>query len=173
MNRTDCNLVITRRIDDLSEALDRIEGNLPAMPARAVGLTRATVRRVTATTGAIANDVGRQVGRLSDTAGEALSTTFGQARSAVERTSTMAANTTKETTGQARAQGARTAKAAERATTALLDDATRAIDPDGDGRPASLDDWSKADLYERAQELDVDGRSSMSKRDLVRAIRAA
>lgn len=32
-------------------------------------------------------------------------------------------------------------------------------------------DWSKAALYDVAKELDIDGRSTMSKRDLVRAIR--
>lgn len=33
-------------------------------------------------------------------------------------------------------------------------------------------DWSKAALYDAATELDIGGRSTMSKRDLVQAIRA-
>jgi len=33
--------------------------------------------------------------------------------------------------------------------------------------------WSEADLYEGAQELVIDGRNSMSKREPVRALRSA
>lgn len=39
------------------------------------------------------------------------------------------------------------------------------------GRSGSYEDWTKADLLERARELDVAGRSSMSKADLVEALR--
>ena len=173
MSTTNTNTDMSQRLDELSRRLDRLEAELPTVPSKAIGLTRATAHRVNSTASDVANDVGRQLGRLSSTAGTALSTTVGQARSAVDRTSSMASRTSKETTGQARAQGKRTARAAERSTTALLDDATRAIEPDGDDKPASLDDWTKADLYERAQDLDIDGRSSMSKRELVRALRAA
>jgi hypothetical protein len=52
--------------------------------------------------------------------------------------------------------------------------------PGGDGtgavrqaaRPRSLDDLSKEELYARAQEADIPGRSEMSKQDLVAALRA-
>ena len=173
MSTTKTNTDMTQRLEEFSRRLDRLEAELPTVPSKAIGLTRATAHRVNSTASDVANDVGRQLGRLSSTAGTALSTTVGQARSAVDRTSSMASRTSKETTGQARAQGKRTARAAERSTTALLDDATRALEPDGDDKPASLDDWTKADLYERAQEFDIDGRSSMSKRELVRALRDA
>lgn len=173
MISTEFNTEVSRRIDELSERLDRLEADLPPLPAKAVGLTRATAHRVNSTASGVANDVGRQLGRLSSTAGSAWSTSVGQARSAVDRTSTTAQRTTKETVGQARAQSKRTAQQARRSTTALLDDATRAVEPDDAGKPASLDDWTKADLYERAQELDIEGRSSMSKRELVRALRSA
>ncbi len=173
MNATRINSDISQRIDELTRRLDRLEAELPTVPAKALGLGRATAHRVNSTASGVANDVGRQLSRLSSTAGTALSTTVGQARSAVDRTSTMANRTSKETVGQARAQSKRTVTAAGRSTTALLDDATRAVEPDSDGKPASLDDWTKADLYERAQELDIDGRSSMGKRQLVRAIHSA
>ena len=32
--------------------------------------------------------------------------------------------------------------------------------------------WTKAELYERAQEVGIDGRSSMSKSDLISALRS-
>lgn len=164
---------IHRRLDELSERLDRLEDELPPIPARALGLGRATAHRVNSTASAIANDVSRQVGRFSSTAQTALSTSAGQTRSAVERTTRTAQNTGAEATGQARTQARRTAEQAQRSSTALLDDATRAVEPADDGRPASLDDWTKAELYERAQELDVEGRSSMSKKQLIRALRNA
>jgi hypothetical protein len=44
----------------------------------------------------------------------------------------------------------------------------------GANRPAGpYENWTKQELYERAQELDVDGRSNMSKNQLVKALRSA
>jgi hypothetical protein len=44
----------------------------------------------------------------------------------------------------------------------------------GTGNPNKpLDDRSKQELYNRAQQLDIEGRSKMSKDELVRAIRKA
>ena len=173
MSTNNLNSEICRRFDGVTHRLDQLEAELPTPPAKAIGLTRAMAHRANAVASGVARDVGRQLGRLSSTAGEATSTTVGQARSAVDRTSSVANRTIKETSGQARAQGERTARAAERSATALLDDAARAVEPDPDGKPASLEHWSKADLYERAQELDIDGRSSMTKNELVRALRVA
>ncbi len=173
MDTTDINSEISRRLDELTRRLDQLEAELPPIPSKALGLTRATAHRVNATASDVANDVGRQLGRLGSTAGTAFSTSVGQSRSAVERTSSTARRTSKEAIGQTRAQTKRTGRAAQTSATALLDDASRAIEPDGDGRPASLDDWTKADLYERAQQLDIDGRSTMSKRELVQAIRTS
>lgn len=39
------------------------------------------------------------------------------------------------------------------------------------GDSPSYDEWNKDDLYERAQELDIPGRSSMTKDELIRALR--
>jgi hypothetical protein len=39
------------------------------------------------------------------------------------------------------------------------------------GSSGSYDDWSKADLYKRAREVGIEGRSSMSKGQLVKALR--
>ncbi len=39
------------------------------------------------------------------------------------------------------------------------------------GHSGSYDDWTVKDLRKRAADLDIEGRSSMSKSDLVRALR--
>ena len=39
------------------------------------------------------------------------------------------------------------------------------------GSSGSYDDWSKQDLQKRAREIGVEGRSSMSKDELVKALR--
>jgi hypothetical protein len=39
------------------------------------------------------------------------------------------------------------------------------------GRSPAYEDWTKGDLVQRARELDVSGRSSMSKGQLIKAIR--
>ncbi len=39
------------------------------------------------------------------------------------------------------------------------------------GASPAYEDWTKDELYERAQELDVDGRSEMSKDELIAALR--
>ena len=39
------------------------------------------------------------------------------------------------------------------------------------GKSGSYDDWTKADLLKRARELEIEGRSSMDKRQLVNALR--
>ena len=64
-----------------------------------------------------------------------------------------------------REQGASKEKAARIANTDRTTAAKR-----GGGSP-SYDDWAKDDLYERAQELDIDGRSSMTKDELIDALR--
>jgi hypothetical protein len=39
------------------------------------------------------------------------------------------------------------------------------------GQSGSYDDWSKQDLIRRAREIGIKGRSTMSKADLVKALR--
>lgn len=39
------------------------------------------------------------------------------------------------------------------------------------GKSDAYEDWTKEELYERAQELEIDGRSAMSKDELIEALR--
>ena len=58
----------------------------------------------------------------------------------------------------------RLAGAGARASPASGDEAERR------DRPAGLDELSKKELYERARDLDISGRSSMDQEELIRAI---
>ena len=40
------------------------------------------------------------------------------------------------------------------------------------GKAPAYEEWTKDALYERAQELDVDGRSDMTKEELISALRS-
>lgn len=40
------------------------------------------------------------------------------------------------------------------------------------GKAPPYEEWTKDDLYERAQEIGIDGRSSMSKDELIEALRS-
>lgn len=64
-----------------------------------------------------------------------------------------------------RREGASKEKAARIANT----DRTTAAKRGGQAPP--YEDWTKADLYERAQDLEIDGRSNMSKDELIDALR--
>jgi hypothetical protein len=39
------------------------------------------------------------------------------------------------------------------------------------GKASPYEEWSKEDLYERAQEIGIDGRSDMTKDELIAALR--
>ena len=64
-----------------------------------------------------------------------------------------------------RRQGASKEKAARIANT----DRTQAARRGGKAEP--YEDWSKRELYDRAKEIGIDGRSSMTKNELIRALR--
>jgi hypothetical protein len=149
---------------DLTQRLDQIEHRLPLIPAKSFALGRATVRRTNDIVVSVVSDVARRMDRVVNTARIGARTTTGQARSAVERTSKMA---------EARRQASATGAAGRAATADLLDDATATIDPDASPRGIAYEQWTKSDLYDRAQELDIEGRSGMSKRQLIAALRSA
>lgn len=158
---------------DLTQRLDQLENRLPPLPAKSFALGRATVRRTNDVVISVVSDVARRMDTVVNTARTGARTTAGQAKSAVERTANMAETTAKQTIGQAKRQMDATTAATREATGELLDDATATVDPDATPRGIAYEEWTKSDLYDRAQELDIDGRSSMSKRQLITALRSA
>lgn len=140
---------------------------------RAGDLVGALADRATRTASDIADDVGRRVRPVVSTIGSAWSTTVGQTRSAADRAGSAVVHSSREATGQATAQARRTTASARRSGEALIDDAVRAVDAEPSGPPAALERRTKDELYQMAQDHDIAGRSSMSKAELVAALRNA
>ncbi|MGR3504037.1 DUF7218 family protein [Pseudaestuariivita sp.] len=67
-----------------------------------------------------------------------------------------------------REDGASKEKAARIANAQASDDQEPSVKG---GKAPPYEEWTKDDLYARAQELDVDGRSDMSKDQLIEALR--
>jgi hypothetical protein len=65
--------------------------------------------------------------------------------------------------GNSKAKSARIANAASKSS-------RRRVEKKG-GSSGSYDDWTKSDLYDRAKQIGIEGRSSMSKSELIKALR--
>jgi len=168
---------IARTNASVNERLDDLERQLPSIPSKMLGLTRAVTDKAgAAVCGAAtamtrpATAVTREGASVAHSADIAARTTVGQARSATERTVATAGANTREVVGQARAQTGRIADQTQASVEQLLDDATTAVK--NDKRPARLEDLTKAEIYERALDRDISGRASMSKPQLIRALRS-
>jgi hypothetical protein len=73
-----------------------------------------------------------------------------------------------ETYEALREDGASKAKAARIANAQASDDQSPSKKG---GKAPPYEDWTKDDLYDRAQELEIDGRSDMTKDELIAALR--
>ncbi len=209
----------------VTDTLDRLERDLPTLPATWIRVTRAVVNAGTAQVTRLTSTVNTSVANLLTVGRTSSKTVVGQARAAGDQVLKTAFTGTRQVTGQARAQGRRvadvagteaaqvsskvrrqandvavavedtaneTVKAAERSARRSAAAAERNADnaatkssksskssksagaaststTSGSGR--GYESWSKGDLLARAQELDIPGRTSMSKRQLVTALR--
>lgn len=166
----------------LTAQLDRIESTLPTVPAKVFHLQRtitgATIGRSAAVAGLLAEST-RDFLLSARTAGK---TVTGQTRAAAEDVVTTARVGARTVAGQSSAQGRRVAATATDEATTLLDRAIDAVEEDvedidenttdrpGSGKP--YEQWTKAELLERARELDIEGRAGLSKPQLIKALRA-
>ena len=160
----------------ITERLDELEANLPAVPARVVRLQRAIAGAACDQTAAVMTAVAtstRTVLAATRTSGR---TVTGQARAAADDVVSSARGGARQVTGQARAQGRRIAATASRETTQLLDSAIDTVEDDatvgGPGAGTPYEQWTKAQLLERARQLDVEGAYKLNKRQLVKALRS-
>lgn len=176
-----------------TERLDQLEAALPPIPARVLRLQRtvagAVCDRITVVTDTVVDstrnflDTARISGKTvtgqaraagTDVVGNArtgVREVVGQAQRATGTVARSARTGARTVAGQADAQGKKLSAAATGEATRLLDSAIDAVDETpGSGKP--YEQWSKAELLKRAQELDIDGRSGLSKGQLIAALRA-
>ena len=174
-----------RRID---HNLDRLEQQLPALPAAGLRLQRALVARGCAMANGLAETWWGSIETTADRAGTAAATVVGTSQAAGERASDAVVTAARQVVGQTEAQTRAVVDRAERELTDAADstaqmaggavaDATRAVDaavvaadpertPTGD----AYQDLTKAELTRRARALDIQGRSRMSKDELIAAL---
>jgi hypothetical protein len=141
-----------------------------SIPRRLVDLNRSVAKQSFDNTTTVLKAVGDGVKRVLDVSRIAGKTVVGQTRAAAEHTASSATTGLHEVSGQAKAQGARVGKTASTATKRVLDTADRAVSTEPtSGTP--YEQWTRVDLYHRAQELDIDGRATMNKKQLIAALR--
>ncbi len=174
----------------VDEKLDAVEERLPALPAAVFRLQRTVAERTLSSVGDAAGAVKGSMCAANRAAATALKTVTGTAEWVANRTFNTASTGTKTLVGQTKAQAKiagdavveeindladSAADSAENASEAITD-AVNATEAELDETPVGsgpYESWTKEELYARAQELDIDGRSTMTKDDLVVALRAA
>jgi hypothetical protein len=157
---------------EITSRLDELEARLPAIPARLVKLQRAVSAAYYDRTVAAFNALTGSASSFLDTAKTSGKTVTGQARAASRDVAATVRTNVNTVTGQAAAQSRRVVDAAETETTKLVDGAIESVeDARGSGTP--YEQWTKAELVERAKELRIVGPTRMSKADLIVALRAA
>lgn len=167
-----------------TDTLDRMEALLPALPAAGLRFQRAVARRAGQVVSGSCSRLRGSIGSMSTTTATASRTVTGTARWATEQTAQTAQTALRTVWGQTRAQAdiAASAIAAERDALrddieAAADDAARVVNSvaaqvePADSTGPIYETWTKDRLYAEAQALDVDGRSSMTKRELIDALR--
>ncbi len=157
--------------DDVGARLDDAEKSLPVLPRKWIAYNRAVANRTLAQTrrnNEMVLDAVRPVLKVADTG---IRTVVGTTRWAAERTVSTAVTSFRQTTGQAGAQIKRTATTVSDQASELVDEATdRVVEAEKTAERRSLRAMTKSELYDMAQDLDIEGRADMNKAQLVTAI---
>lgn len=143
-------------------------GPIPATAPPGLKKAGETAKRVASTTAKTAKDA---ASKTVETAKGAAGATVDTARRSAGRTGKTARSGAKDTTSTAKKGARKTAKEAKSGARSTADSAKQASGSDKPGPGVAYEEWTKADLYERAQELDISGRSSMNKSELIDALR--
>jgi len=140
------------------------------LPRKIIALNRAIAQTAIDNTTTVLKTVGNSVKAVAGASKVAGKTVVGQTRSVIDRTWSTAVSGSHEVTGQATAQGAKVAAAVDSQANKIVDRAISAVD-DKPKPGTPYEQWSREELYERAQQLDLDGRSAMNKKQLIAALR--
>ena len=158
--------------ETVSSRLDELEAALPEFPARVLRLQRELAEQSCQRVNAVVEAITEAVKRLLDTAAQAGRTFTDQARTAAGDAVGTVASGVRSVVDQAQTQGQRVSSAASTEATKLVDKAIDAVD-DTPGSGTPYEEWTKAELVERAKELRISGPTRMSKSELIDALRAA
>lgn len=155
--------------------------------------TKGLVQAVRTGTNTVTGQARAAFGDVAKTAQTGSATVVGQARAAADEFAAATRTSAKTVAGQATAQTRRVAKTAGTGTAKVLDNAIDAVDETVDdaveiadkaaAKAAETADTkaatgrayeqrTKAELLERAKELNIEGRTAMSKKQLITALRA-
>ena len=176
--------------EQLTKTLDRLETQLPPpsgsllrfnrslvnfgtdQACRVTGAMTDSLRNIVGTTRSAGKSVadqsaaaGNQVVKATRSAGKSVADQSAAAGNQVVKATRSAG---KSVADQSAAAGSQVVDSADRELNRLSNDLTPSP-----GRGTRYENWTKADLYERASELDVAGRSGMSKTQLIAALRSA
>ena len=152
--------------------LDRLEDALPELPGRIVRLQRAVAGATYDQLTVATSPVVEATRSLLTTARISGRTVTGQTRAAGTDVVVTAKRNANQVVGQAKAQGRHLSARAAREATDVIDAGIAAVDETpGRGRP--YEQWTKAELLDRAKELHVEGRHGLNKKQLIAALRQA
>ena len=173
------NASINARLDDL-------EARLPSIPARILKLQRSIAASNCERANAAFSSLADSTKAFFETARNSGKTVTGQARAAAGDVVSSVRTGVNTVAGQATAQGRRVASKAQAETTKLVDQAIETVEHDLDAADDAIDEvteprgsgtpyeqWTKAELVDRAKELNIVGPTRMSKAELIDALRAA
>lgn len=173
---------ITRTVAERSDALNEqftqrlveLEARMPELPKKVAAYNRAVADRAFGQArrgNEMVVDAFRPVVRVAD---HGVRTVVGTTKWAIDQTAQTATTGVKTVVGQAQAQVKRTAGTLGDQTADLVDEATeRVVTAERTASRTALRSMTKAELYEIAQDLDIDGRAAMTKAQLVTAITKA
>ena len=156
----------------VAERLDALQDRLPPVPAKVLELQRALAAKACEGYSAAWSAVGESYKSFFDTAVTSTKTVTGQARAAGEQVVNTVTTGVKTVAGQAAAQSKKVSDAAETQVVGLVDQAIDAVD-DAPSTGTPYEQWTKAELVERAKELKIVGPTRMSKSELIEALRAS
>ncbi len=159
---------------EISDRFERIEDRIPALPKKVVAFQRVAVERAFAQArrnNDLVVDAFRPVVKVADTG---VRTVVGTTKWAVEQTAGTAVTGVRTVVGQTKAQVKRTATTLNTQTVDLVEEATdRVVAAERSIERAALKSMTKAELYQMAQDIGIEGRAEMTKAQLITAINAA
>ncbi len=160
--------------EEMTERFEQIEQRMPELPKKIVAYNRVAAERAYAQArrnNELVVNAFRPVVKAADTG---VRTVVGTAKWAVEQTAGTAATGVRSIVGQTRAQVKRTASTLNTQAVDLVEEATdRAVAAEKSVERIALKSMTKAELYQMAQDIDIEGRADMTKAQLIVAINKA